>query len=202
MLYLLIIFIFLFIITAIIFLIYFLSSKKALSTLNLSINTLLNALKALKEGHLAKEIKQIPSILKIPFNKSFNILADKIKLATREFNYVTQRPLQRLCYVGADSYLEGRICGQKMAELLNNEGEVAIIQIKYDLTGTVLRQKGFCHICRKQYPLIRIVEITDTYGDPEKTYQCVKTWLKKYPKLKGIYIVEGITPPSAAKAVM
>jgi len=106
MLYLLIIFILLFIITAITLLIYFLSTKKTSSTLNLSVNDLLDALKALKEGNLAKEIKQIPSILKIPFNRYLNILAKKIKLATIEFNNITLKPLKRLCYVGADSYLE------------------------------------------------------------------------------------------------
>ncbi len=46
-----------------------------------------------------------------------------------------------------------------------------------------------------------MVEVTDTYGDPENTYQCVKKWISKFPNLKGIYIVEGLTPPFAAKAV-
>ncbi len=141
MLLTLIIFIFLFLISTISFLLYFLTSRKTVRTINSNVNVLLSALKELKAGNLAKEIKKFSSISKIPFDKNLNKLSNKIKYAAEEFNNITLKPLKRLCYVGADSYLEGRVSGEKMAELLNKEGEVAIVQIKFNLTGTVLRKK-------------------------------------------------------------
>ena len=190
----------LFIMATVSLLAYSLFARKALRSMNSSVKNLLDALTALKAGNLAKRIERVPRISRTPFHHDLNRLSQGIIHATNEFNNITIKPLQRLCYIGADSYLEGRICGKEMARLIDNKGEVAIVQIKYDLTATVLRQKGFENICKAQYPGIKIVEVT--YGDPERTSQCVRTWIKKFPKLKGIYVVEGLTPPAAAEAVV
>lgn len=203
MLILLTIFIFLFISTATAFFFFFRAVKRNTSHMKIDLDKLVEGLTSLKEGNLAKEIETDKRLQKSSnVSKHLTSIGNELELATTEFNHITEKPLKRLCYIGADSYLEGRVCGQKMAEIINGEGEVGIVQIKFDLTGTVLRQKGFSHVCSKKYPGIRIVEVTDTYGNPDMTYQCVKSWIEKYPNLKGIYIVEGITPPAAAKAVM
>ena len=45
---------------------------------------------------------------------------------TDEFNALTDVPCKRLCYVGADSFLEGQRCGEVMGELLGGKGQVLI----------------------------------------------------------------------------
>ncbi|OQX93170.1 MAG: hypothetical protein B6I17_03925 [Tenericutes bacterium 4572_104] len=192
---------FLFLLFLIIIFIYGIKTRAATRTALSGMNILINALVDLRDGDLARQISQLPPISKVPFNPLFNKLASDIQIAADEFNNTTLKPLKSLSYVGADSYMEGRISGEKMAQLIDKKGEVAIIQIKFDQIALVSRQKGFENICSEKYPKIKVVEVTETYGDLEKTYACVKNWTKKYPNLKGIYIVEGATPTAAAKAI-
>ena len=190
-----------FLILFIIGLSYVLLIKLSLYSISKGIKNLAESLTELKGGNLSKQIKYKPPKVLIPFDMTIRKMLTNLHISINEFNDITRKPLQRLCYVGADSYIEGRVAGEKMAELIDNAGDIAIVQIKYNLTSTVIRQKGFENVCKEKYSSVRVINVTDTYGDPKKTYECVKGWIKKYQNLKGIYVVEGLTPPDAAKAV-
>jgi methyl-accepting chemotaxis protein len=68
-------------------------------------------------------------------------------------------------------------------------------------TGQYLRRKGFTNTIQSDFPKIKIVEIVEEFRDPDKTYQSAISVIKKYPDLRAIYISEGNTPYSAAKAI-
>ncbi|MBN2103918.1 substrate-binding domain-containing protein [bacterium] len=118
-----------------------------------------------------------------------------------ELNTLTDVPCHRLCYIGADSFLEGQKCGQVMGELLKGQGEVIIIVGLYSATNFELRRKGFINALRTKFPRIKVLKVLEDHEDHEKTYQYTKEAIEQYPRLRGIYITQGATPFGAARAV-
>jgi methyl-accepting chemotaxis protein len=133
---------------------------------------------------------------------AFNSVVDSLQETAREFNAVTEAPCLRLCYVGADSFLEGRACGETMGAALENGGQVAVVTSTYSASGPELRRKGFLTILREKFPQIRVVESIEGTEHSEKAYECAKSLLQRYPSLRGIYITVGATPHDIARAVV
>jgi methyl-accepting chemotaxis protein len=142
-----------------------------------------------RNGYLNVLIEQYNKILK-------NILE-----SINDYNSIASISCKRICYVGADSYLEGEICGEILGNLIGSQGKVAILLHSFKRSGHILRRKGFISILTSKFPLIEIMETLEEYEDKEKTYNLTKELITKYPDLKGIYITEGSTPWAAAKAV-
>ena len=69
-----------------------------------------------------------------------------------------------------------------------------------NLTGQLLRYKGFQFFLKDNFPLIKIVDVLEDNGSSERVYDLTKNTLNKYSDLSGIYI----THPGAvvAKAVV
>jgi len=118
-----------------------------------------------------------------------------------ELNNLTDIPCQRLCYIGADSFLEGQKCGQVMGALLEGSGEVIIIVGLFSATNFELRRKGFENALRTQYPNVKVIKVLEDHEDPELTYQYTTEAIDQYPHLQGFYITQGATPHSVARAV-
>jgi methyl-accepting chemotaxis protein len=131
----------------------------------------------------------------------YNAMESQIREAILDINSVTGVSCKRLCYVGADSFREGKKCGEIMGELLKGKGQVAVFLNSLTITGHNLRRKGFQNEIAKRYPEIRVVEIREEHEDIEQTHRAVVEILQNWPSLNGIYICEGSTPSGAAKAV-
>lgn len=131
----------------------------------------------------------------------FNAIIVKIQESANEFNVVTDEPCNRLCYVGADSYLEGRACGEAMGQALDGKGQVAIITGSFISTAHQLRCKGFQSILREKYPGVQVVEVVESHEKLEITCANTQALLERYLDLGGIYISEGATPFGTARAV-
>ncbi|MEJ2628086.1 MAG: SpoIIE family protein phosphatase [bacterium] len=110
---------------------------------------------------------------KRPYVSLLNQIITKLHEVAVEFNLVTDIPCKRLCYVGADSFLEGQRCGELMGEVI-----------------------------KASYPEIKIVDIVESNENPEISYKKAKILFEKYPDLSGIYISEGSTPSSVAQAIV
>ncbi|MEG8945498.1 methyl-accepting chemotaxis protein [Rosettibacter firmus] len=117
-----------------------------------------------------------------------NSIASNLYEASKEFNTATDVPCKRLFYVGADSYLEGKKCGEAMAEALKGKGKVAIIIERLGVIGQELRRKGFQNYLKENAPQISVVDIVEGYNNPELYLEKTKWLLNKYPDLSGIYI--------------
>ncbi len=133
---------------------------------------------------------------------SHNMILNQVSECINEINNLTYEPCERICYVGADSFDEGKKCGGLMGKILGGRGSVAILLANLNVTGQNLRRKGFQSCLAQYYPEIKIVDIIEHHESIEVCCQKVKTLIHKNPDLKGIYLCEGTTPSGAAKALI
>ena len=134
--------------------------------------------------------------------KVFNTIIVQLQDSAREFNTVTDEPCQRLFYVGADPYLEGRTCGEIMGQAIHGQGQVAIILSVFSETSQQLRRKGFESELREKFPSVQIVEAAEDQNDVERCTLLTLEFLQRYPHLAGIYVTEGAAPLGAARALV
>ena len=164
------------------------------------------ALTEMAHGNLTTGIKLEANSIQTSANgkigemtRGLNQIIENLKEASKEFNSATDNPCQRLLYVGADSYLEGRACGDAMGKALNGKGKVAVVVESLSIIGHELRRKGFQNILKEKYPSISIVDIVETNLNNEVNYSETKNLLRKYSNLDGIYVTYG--GAATAKAV-
>ncbi len=166
-----------------------------------------HAMSEMAQGNLTAGIKLDTSTLQTSVNGKIgsmvgdinNIIAN-LNEASKEFNSATDIPCQRLFYVGADSYLEGRKCGEAMGIATKGKGKVAIIVEKFGLTGQELRRKGFQTLLKEKFPEVQVVGTSEAQVG-ESCYLKTKELLQKFSDLDGIYISHVGGAP-AAKAVV
>lgn len=170
---------------------------------------LTDALAALSQGNLTTRVKMDSQPLALHGSDEVNQLAGllnnviaQLQYSAREFNAVTDEPCQRLFYVGADAYLEGRACGEMMGQALNGQGQVGIIIGLFSQTSHQLRRKGLESILREKYPHVQILETVEDHDNVENCHDLTLEFLKRYPRLSGIYIAEGGAPFGAARALV
>ncbi len=107
----------------------------------------------------------------------------------------------RICYIGTDNYTAGKAAGEKMAEILDGKGKVAIATGSLTAMNSLERMRGF-EDAIKEYPEIEIIEpiLCDNEETP-RAVELAETALLNHPDLNaffGVYVFNG---PSAAKAV-
>ena len=98
---------------------------------------------------------------------------------------------KRMCFVGQDMLMAGKVAGELMGEILNGHGKVAIITGSGNLLCSSERQKGFEKIISEKYPDINIVETIETYEQRIVAFQKTLSLLKNVENIKGIYITCG-----------
>ena len=118
------------------------------------------------------------------------------------FNGITSEPCLRLCYIGSDSYAEGRIAGEALGRILAGRGRVAVILSDLHAVNYILRRKGAISVLAEKYPAIEVVETIENFEVGEKTYSSSLDLMKRHRDLGAIYMAEGNTPSYAAQAVM
>ena len=104
--------------------------------------------------------------------------------------------------MGADPYLEGRTCGEIMGQAINGQGQIAIILSEFTETSQELRRKGFESQLREKYPNAQIVETVEDQNDIDRCVALTLGFLKRLPRLAGIYVTEGAAPFGAARALV
>ena len=107
---------------------------------------------------------------------------------------------KRLCFVGQDMMMAGRVAGELMGEILNGHGKVAIITSSIYLLCSSGRKIAFETIVSNRYPNIEIVRVVETYEKKMTAFQETLSLLKTVNDLSGIYITCG-NVSEIAKAV-
>jgi methyl-accepting chemotaxis protein len=125
-----------------------------------------------------------------PLNLMVNNLIQNLHKSVREFNAVTGIPCWRLCFVGADSFLEGNRCAEVMVEQLQGKGEAGIVLGSLSHIGQDLRRKGFEAFIHDHAPDIRIVDVTESRRDRNRMVNYMPELLKQHPKLSGMYFTD------------
>ena len=97
----------------------------------------------------------------------------------------------RMCFVGQDTVMAGRVAGELMGEILNGCGKVAVITGASNIQGLVERGQGFETLIRDRYPGIEIIETVQTEEQKIIAFKNTLELLKKERDLKGIYVTCG-----------
>lgn len=169
---------------------------------------LAGALDALGRGELtvqmAIQAQPIPLPAFPPLRQltyAFNQLVTNLHDCEREFNLMTSAPFRRLCFVGPDDYMMGHTCGELMGQALAGQGKVVIL-VGYHMPPNIGRRRGFERVLRENYPRIEVVGVEETELSTNTAYALTRDFLRLYQDLGGIYITEGASPASVARAVV
>ena len=168
-----------------------------------------DALVALTQGDLTARLNLASQPVMLSGSPELNRLRDLLNTiissmhgSANEFNAVTNEPCQRLFYVGADPYLEGRTCGEIMGQALGGRGNVAIVVGFSTQASQELRRKGFESLTRERYPNIHTQEPLVTQSKSDIAYHLITDLLKGGNVPQGIYVVDGATPAAVARAIV
>ncbi len=139
-----------------------------------------------------------------PLAEAFNSIVKGLRQTAVEFNTMTEAPCRRLCYVGADSYLEGTVCGEAMGEAIGGRGSVAIISSLGSMS-LEMRVAGFQARLRETFPTVDLSRVVYCSASADKICDVVEhetqMLLDTVPDLAGIYLTRGGVPAAAARAV-
>ena len=98
---------------------------------------------------------------------------------------------KRLCFVGQDHIMAGRVAGGLMGKILNGRGKVAIITSSLNLLCHKQRIEGFKSKIEENYTNVEIVEIVENQDMESKAFELTLFLCEKVKDLNGIYITGG-----------
>jgi methyl-accepting chemotaxis protein len=161
--------------------------------------TLSDHIGALAYGNLTLTFPSPVPKKRLPALKSIYNEIDEIK---RSYNNLTATPLDRICYVGTDPYLEGFQCAEAMAGYCGGKARVAvIITVSLDISNLDLRYRGFKHALAEQFGDMHLLDVFEARGDAVRAHEYVKACLREHPDLRGIYISGGSMAAPVAQAI-
>lgn len=106
---------------------------------------------------------------------------------------------KRIAFVGTGNFQAGVQGGTKLAALVGERGEVALLT-KVGQSNLEERVAGY-RLALERFPLIRVVQVVNTESDAIKAAQAASMLLQKYPQLAGLGCVEAAGGAGAATAV-
>lgn len=95
---------------------------------------------------------------------------------------------KRLTCVSTDSFNNGQIAGDLMANFVNHRGKVAIMTGSHEVTDHQEKVRGFIDVIYSYPNAIEMVGVFETLDQEERVYQAVSQVINDHPDLKGIYI--------------
>ncbi|SER35248.1 monosaccharide ABC transporter substrate-binding protein, CUT2 family (TC 3.A.1.2.-) [Gracilibacillus ureilyticus] len=92
-------------------------------------------------------------------------------------------------FLGTDNYYAGTAAAHKMAELLNEKGQIGIVTHPKQLNHQE-RTNGFRDTIASDYPDMEIVATQDGRGDQMTSKEVVDEMIRDFPELKGVFASE------------
>ncbi|PLS03738.1 ABC transporter substrate-binding protein [Neobacillus cucumis] len=86
-----------------------------------------------------------------------------------------------------DNKAAAALAADKMAELIGEKGEVAVVAHDQTSKTGVDRRDGFVNEIKSKYPKIKIVDIQYGGGDQLKSTDAAKAIMQAHPNLKGLF---------------
>ncbi len=128
-------------------------------------------------------------------------VAEHLLSGVNDFNTLTNIPPKRLCFVGANSYAEGRVAGQNIARILDGKGTVVCFIPDFTQTNHVLRMKGCLDYITESYPNIKCHGVVATGGSPEGAAAALRKLNGEHPDCDLVYVTDGHTPRGIADEI-
>ncbi len=92
-------------------------------------------------------------------------------------------------FLGTNNYNAGKIAADKMAELINEKGDVAVITSPNQQNHEE-RTSGFIDTITSNYPHIHVAAVLNGKGDQLASKKAAMSIFKKYPNISGIFATE------------
>jgi ribose transport system substrate-binding protein len=94
----------------------------------------------------------------------------------------------RVSFVATDNYAAGGAAARRLASVLGNKGNVAMMRYQEGSASTMQREKGFIDALAKEFATIRVVS-ENQYGGAttESAYKTAENILVKLPVLDGVF---------------
>lgn len=94
---------------------------------------------------------------------------------------------KRLCYVGMDNYVGGKIFGAMMGNMLPNGGKVLPMTAHLANYAHYIRARGFMEVIQADFPKIELLPLQACFDNDEFAYEITKMTLLEHPDLAGVY---------------
>lgn len=124
-------------------------------------------------------------------------IADVLRESIAVLYGIENGPCRRLCYIGSDSFAEGRVAGEALGRVLAGQGSVAIIVSNLCSVNYILRRKGAMDVLAEKFPGIEVIGTIESFEIGERTYSSSLDLMDRYRDLSAIYMAEGNTPSYA-----
>jgi len=86
-----------------------------------------------------------------------------------------------------DNKAAAGLAADKMAAMIGDEGEVAVVAHDQTSRTAIDRRDGFLNRMKSAHPKIKVVSVQYGEGDHLKSTEVTKSILQAYPKLKGVF---------------
>lgn len=109
---------------------------------------------------------------------------------------------KRLCYVGLNGYLGGRVAGELMYKFLDGAGEVGVLTGFLSTQDTEARRTGFLEVVAGMgKDNMTTVGTWENADDSGKCYELTGKIIHDYPDLRGIFVTNSCTAAVGAAIV-
>ena len=109
---------------------------------------------------------------------------------------------QFISFVGTDNYNGGVIAARRMAQAINNQGNVLVLKYAAGSASTTLREKGFMDEITKNHPNIKILDTKYGLDTVETALQAAEDLLTKNKDVQGFFACNESTAVGMLQAVV
>jgi ribose transport system substrate-binding protein len=90
-------------------------------------------------------------------------------------------------FIATDNYGGGALAARRLATLLNQRGDVAVIAVLPGAASTLAREQGFKDTIEKEFPGVKIVALQYGMSDRARSLAVTEDILAGHPTLSGIF---------------
>ncbi len=106
-----------------------------------------------------------------------------------------------MTFVATNNYEGGKMAARKLAELVKEKGQVAIVMHMPGSASTMDREKGFQEVIAAEFPAIRIAAVQFGMSDRSKAMAAAENILTAHPDLDGMFASSEPSSVGAALAL-
>jgi ribose transport system substrate-binding protein len=108
---------------------------------------------------------------------------------------------QYVSFVATDNYGGGVMAAQRLAEILHDKGDVAMIAVVPGGASTLAREKGFTDTLAKDFPNLKLVAQQYGMSDRARSLAVSEDILTAHPNLDGMFASNESSTIGAAQAI-
>jgi ribose transport system substrate-binding protein len=103
--------------------------------------------------------------------------------------------------VATDNYRAGEMAAERMAQILNEKGQVIMVAVQPGAASTMAREQGFEDTVRGKFPGIQIIDKRYGMADFAKSLAVTENMLTAHPDADGLFASNESSAVGAAQAV-